>query len=172
MLVITSIVETTLIHMEPIMNAEPAVVSSPAPRHAGTAKPRMKVTMLVLSLLLGGLGLGLFIGVLVLVLAPQVVRVPFLQPPISATARAGYLSPFVLQLRNDSDRLLTDVHIICSNWRRNQSQQITIGTLAPRAVTELGALEWDWPLGGGDTITISAGGYGPIIFTAGQLGLE
>ncbi len=115
---------------------------------------------------------ALVAGGVILFAAPQLIRVQGLQPPIRLSARKGVLTPFVLQVKNDSDRYLTGVKITCKNLRRGDDASFDIDHLNPRAVVELGGLEWNWAVGAGDSYTVSCEGYLPIVFNASQLGLK
>jgi heme/copper-type cytochrome/quinol oxidase subunit 2 len=141
-----------------------APVETPAkvPMPMAEAKPRKvrrtrNVLAVLIVLLIGA-------GVVVAFVAPQVFRVRGVQAPVNVTIREGMLSAYVIQVQNLSRDHLAEVVVTASREMRSQSQSGRIPSMAPGAVVELGALEWNWQYQPGDTITVTASGYLPIVF--------
>lgn len=97
-------------------------------------------------------------------LAPQVFRVRGVQAPVNVTIREGLLSPYVVQVQNLSRDHLAEVVVTASRGLGGPSQSGRLPSMAPGQVVELGALEWNWQYQPGDTITVAASGYVPIVF--------
>lgn len=103
-------------------------------------------------------------GAVVAFAAPQLFRIRGVQAPVNVTVRHGVLSPYVIRVQNLSRDHLAEVIVTASREMRTPSQSGRIPSIAPGAVVELGALEWNWQYQPGDTITVTASGYLPIVF--------
>lgn len=119
------------------------------------------------------LGVLLLVGVVAGVIAykaPQLFRVRGVQTPVTVTLRPGVLSANVVQVQNLSHDHLANVVVTASRPGTSQSEARRLGTLAPGKVIELGGLEWNWVVRNGDSISVKADGYLPVVFSSDQLG--
>lgn len=123
-----------------------------------------------------GCGWVIFIGVLILgaviFFKPETLRTPF-QVPVSVTVRESLVGiGNVVQIRNTSNKTLTGVVVTGRNSAKNQTATYNIGSIRAGEVAEVGWMEWNWTLAPGETITVSADGFLPIVFSSEQLGIR
>lgn len=123
------------------------------------------VGVLVTLVLLGGVAVGI-----IAVAAPQVLRVRGVQTPVNVTLREGFLTANVLRIQNLSQNYLPNVVVSASRPSTGAHEARRIESLAPGQVFELGGLEWNWVVHNGDTVTVKADGFLPIVFTSDQMG--
>lgn len=115
------------------------------------------------------LACGVAAIVYVVVAAPQVLRVRGVQAPVNVTLRDGFLTANVVQVQNLSREHLPNVVVTASRPSTRKAEARRIGTLAPGQLVELGGLEWNWVIHDGDTVTVKADGYLPIVFSSDQM---
>jgi hypothetical protein len=103
---------------------------------------------------------------------PEVFRTRA-QVPVSVTVRPSLIGiGNVVQVRNNSAKALTEVVVTGRNPANNQTATHHVGHLGARELAEVGWMEWNWTVTPGETITISARGYLPIVFSSDQLGIR
>jgi hypothetical protein len=140
----------------------PASIGVPLPKKSG-AKLGI-VGAVVAIVLLGGVVVGL-----VALAAPQVLRVRGVQTPVNVTIREGFLTANVLRVQNLSQSHLPNVVVSANRPSTGENDARRIESLAPGEVFELGGLEWNWVVHDGDTVTVKADGYLPMVFTSNQM---
>jgi hypothetical protein len=114
--------------------------------------------------LLGGVVLGLMA-----LAAPQFFRVRGVQTPVNVTMREGFFTANVLRVQNLSQSHIPNVVVSADRPSTGETEARRIESLAPGEILELGGLEWDWVVHDGDTVTVKADGYLPIVFTSNQI---
>jgi hypothetical protein len=124
----------------------------------------------------GELGILIFVGGIIVVaflfFKPEVFRTA-VQVPVSVSIRDSIVGiGNVVQITNTSNTTLTGVIVTGRNSGMNQSLSYEIQSLGPRQNTEVGWMEWGWKVAANETITVSASGYLPIVFTSAQLGVR
>lgn len=124
----------------------------------------------------GGCGWVIFIGVLILgaviLFRPETFRTRA-QVPVSVTVRESLVGiRNVVQIRNTSDKTLTGVVVTGRNSAKNQTATYKIASIRPGELAEVGWMEWSWTVAPGETITVSADGFLPIVFSSEQLGIR
>lgn len=124
----------------------------------------------------GGFGGWLVIGVIsvaaLVYFKPQCFRTPA-QVPVSASVRASLVGMGnVVQIRNTSGKTLFDVVVTARNSGLNQTAYYTVGTLDSYDSVEIGWLEWNWTVVRNETISVSADGFLPTVFSSEQLGVK
>jgi hypothetical protein len=102
---------------------------------------------------------------------PEIFRTG-VQAPVSVSLRDSLVGiGNVVQVRNTSDKTLTGVVVTGRNPGKNQSTTYKIGNLGPGQLAEVGWMEWSWTVARGETITVTANNYLPIVFSSEQLGV-
>lgn len=135
------------------------------------ARPRSSSTFRSIGCIIGVLLLGFTVAIIALaIVAPQVFRVRGVQTPVTVTLRSGVLTANVVRVQNLSQEYLANVVVSANRPRTRQAEARRLGTLAPGQLFELGGLEWNWVVSSGDTVTVKADGYLPIVFSSDQLG--
>lgn len=103
---------------------------------------------------------------------PETIRTP-LQVPVSVTVRPSAVGiGNVVQVRNTSALTLTGVVITARNTGTNSAATHRIGAISPGQVAEAGWMEWNWRVDPGETVSVSADGFVPIVFSSAQLGVR
>jgi hypothetical protein len=96
-----------------------------------------------------------------------------LQTPVSVSIRGSYVGfGNVVQVRNNSDKMLTGVVVTGRNHGQNASASYRVGNIRPGEVRDVGWREWNWKVDADETVTVSADGFLPIIFSSAQLGIR
>ena len=111
---------------------------------------------------------GVFVGVVAFV-APQVFRVRGVQTPVNVTLREGFLTANVLRVQNLGQTYLPNVVVAAKRPSTGQQESRRIESIAPGQIFELGGLEWNWVVHDGDTVTVKADGFLPVVFTSDQM---
>lgn len=114
----------------------------------------------------------ILIGVVVIVVAvvaPQVFRVRGVQTPVNVTLREGILTANVLRIQNLSRDHLPNVNVTALRPSTGEREAKWIESLAPGQIIELGGLQWNWVVRNGDTVTVDADGFLPMVFTSDQM---
>ena len=124
----------------------------------------------------GGCGRWLVIGVIsvaaVAYFKPQCFRTAA-QVPVSVSVRASLVGMGnVVQIKNTSGNTLFDVVVTARNSGLNQTAYYTVGTLGSYESVEIGWLEWCWTVERHETISVSADGFLPMVFSSEQLGVK
>jgi hypothetical protein len=103
---------------------------------------------------------------------PEVFRTP-VQVPASVTVRTSFVGlGNVVQIRSFSTHTMNGVVVTGRNSAKNQTARHWVGSIRPNEVVEVGWQEWNWTVAAGETITVSADGYLPIVFSSEQLGIR
>jgi hypothetical protein len=103
---------------------------------------------------------------------PEAIRTG-VQVPVGVSVRPSLLViTNVVQVRNESGKRLTGVVISAKNAAQNSSATYRIGVIDPGQVVEVGWGEWNWKVEPGETLTITADGFLPIVFSSAQLGVR
>jgi hypothetical protein len=72
-------------------------------------------------------------------------------------------------VQNLSQSHIPNVVVSADRPSTGETEARRIESLAPGEILELGGLEWDWVVHDGDTVTVKADGYLPIVFTSNQI---
>lgn len=107
--------------------------------------------------------------VLTLVVAPELLRVPGVQTPVHLTVRQGVLTPNVLRVQSLSRDALKNVVVTARRPSTGDQESRRFVSVNPGQLVELGGLEWNWIIVDGDSVTIDADGFLPVVFTSSQL---
>ena len=124
----------------------------------------------------GGCG-GWFLITVVVVAAliycrPQTFRTP-VQVPVSVSVRDSLIGiGNVVQIRNTSENTLHDVVVTARNSGLNQTTTYSVGSLGSGELVEIGWMEWNWTVAPNETVSVSASGFLPTVFSSQQLGIE
>ncbi|MCI0366701.1 MAG: hypothetical protein L0219_22790 [Phycisphaerales bacterium] len=127
-------------------------------------RPPRRLTWAATVALLAILAVGILIYA-----APQVFRLRGIQTPVNVTLRSGVLTANVVRVQNLSRDHIANVVVTARRPNSSQAESRRLGTLAPGQVMELGGLEWDWVVRAGDTVTVNADGFLPVVFSSDQM---
>lgn len=114
------------------------------------------------------LSAGVAVG-LTLVVAPELLRVPGVQTPVNLTVRQGVLTPNVLRIQSLSRDPLKNVVVTARRPSTGDQESRRFASVSPGQLVELGGLEWNWIIVDGDSVTVDADGFVPVVFTSSQL---